>query len=56
MGGSVNHRRTVLVVASLVGAIVLVALALALAKTQRDARHTVEQRFAYGSAAAASLV
>jgi nitrogen-specific signal transduction histidine kinase len=56
MPRSVSNRRVVLGVASLLGALLIVGLALALAKAQRDGRRTVEQRFAYGSAAAASLV
>jgi signal transduction histidine kinase len=56
MNSRITHRRAVLAVATLIGVGLLVALALALAKTQRDARHTVEDRFADGSKAAASLV
>jgi signal transduction histidine kinase len=52
----IRGRRFVLGAASLVGIIVLIVLAVTLAETQRDARQTVEQRFAYGSGTAAALV
>jgi signal transduction histidine kinase len=51
-----THRRVVLAAVTAVGALVVVALALGLASTQRDARRTVEERFSDGSEAAAALV
>jgi signal transduction histidine kinase len=45
-----------LAAAAAVGAVVLVALAVGLASTQRDSRRTVEERFSDGSEAAAALV
>lgn len=50
------RRRVVLGLLALPGAVVIAGVALALASTQRDARSTVEDRFADGSKAAASLV
>ncbi|QEC46399.1 HAMP domain-containing histidine kinase [Baekduia soli] len=51
-----DHRRMLLSAVSLLGLLALVGLALGLAKTQRDAKHTVEQRFLSGSETAAALV
>lgn len=56
MPSSPLNRTATLVVAGVVGLVVLAAFALALRSAQQDGRHTVEDRFADGSKAAAALV
>jgi hypothetical protein len=51
-----DHRRLILVCATVLAALVLAGVAVALAKSQHDARRTLEQRFASGSGTAAALV
>ena len=50
------RRRVILVVASVVAAAAVIAAAVALADSQRNSRHTLEDRFAGGSGTAAALV
>jgi signal transduction histidine kinase len=56
MPRAVTRRRLVLIAVGVIGALMVGSLALALAKSQRDARRTVEERFAYGANAASALV
>src|SRR3954469_18304715 len=51
-----DRRRVVLLVATVVAALLVVGVAVALAKSQRDARRTLEERFVGGTGTAAALV